>query len=201
MMHMQRLVLGVESDADVFFGTSQLNNKVQGNGGGVWHSHAIGGGIDDAGTVGTDEYMQQSLCSLTLAYPKGFAHAEDGNLNIIRGSHLFRDPSNCRAEAGPVGDEEMRQGWLKGRLHPITQQPMDVEQVRHSATLTVPLARHMHSSWRLLTAARVLCYCCLPVCSSTGLSSCCSALAAWSPATLTVRTWFHPKQRTAPAHD
>lgn len=68
---------------EVFFCTSQLNNKPPGYKGGGWHSHPMGGGFDYQGTCSPDEYMRGSVCSLTLAYPEGFAHGADGNINVV----------------------------------------------------------------------------------------------------------------------
>ena len=127
MLALQRLVLGSEP----YFGTSQLNNKAPGYSGGGWHSHPIGGGIDSLPmTRDLAEYHSGSLCSLTLAYPEGFQAGDDGNISIIRGSHLWRDPEGCRsAAAGEVGNAEMEAGWLRGKAHPITGADMVIEQL------------------------------------------------------------------------
>ena len=47
-------------------------------------------------------------------YLTGFA-VGDGNLKVVRGSHLFRDATvNC------LGDEALRNGWMSGKTHPLT---------------------------------------------------------------------------------
>ena len=64
-----------------------------------------------------------------------------GNINIIRGSHLFRAVKALRAPSGEVGDAFLRgepsdatfdglsSGWLKGRRHPLTGEPLRTERL------------------------------------------------------------------------
>ena len=55
--------------SEPYFGTSQLNNKRAGHGGGGWHSHHVGGGVDflPQPCTDVDEYHSAALTSLTLA--------------------------------------------------------------------------------------------------------------------------------------
>jgi hypothetical protein len=108
MLQLQKRLLRTDQ---LYFCTSQLNNKSPGYQGGGWHSHPMGGGFDQQGPIGPEEYFQGNLCAITLAYPNGFEAGDDGNLNIIRGSHLFRDAEGCSAGTGIAGDEEMAAGW------------------------------------------------------------------------------------------
>ena len=64
-----------------------------------------------------------------LIYPAGLSEAEGGNINIIRGSHLFRDVTGLRAPPGTAGVEALETGWLNGRLHPLTGKRMRCEQL------------------------------------------------------------------------
>ena len=64
-----------------------------------------------------------------LSDPEGFEAGADGNISIIRGSHLWRDPEGCRAGSGPEGDREMAEGWLRGKTHPLTGEAMVTEQL------------------------------------------------------------------------
>jgi hypothetical protein len=73
----------------------------------------------------TAEYDTQANAILTLCYLNGFKAENDGGLKIIRGSHLFRDPTGCHAES----DEDMRQGWMKDRIHPVTEEPLEIEHL------------------------------------------------------------------------
>ena len=60
---------------------------------------------------------------------EGFGSSEDGNINIIRGSHVFRD-TTCRAAPGRAGDAELAEGWLVGRRHPTTGAPLRTEELQ-----------------------------------------------------------------------
>ena len=82
MLALQKKVLHTD---ELFFCTSQLNNKAPGYPGGGWHSHPMGGGFDQQGLISPRDYLRGNLCALTLAYPDGFQPGHDGNLNIIRG--------------------------------------------------------------------------------------------------------------------
>ena len=59
---------------------------------------------------------------LNLVYPEGFAAEDDGGLKFIPGSHLWRDPGGLRAQT----DEDLESGWLEGKLHPVTRQPLQI---------------------------------------------------------------------------
>ena len=120
MLQLQRMCLGCE---EIYFDHNQLLTRSEGHPGKAWHSHPIGGGKDNCGVASLQEYRAQPNANLTLCYPQGFEAGNDGGLTIIRGSHLFRDPSGCRAPT----DEEMRQGWMQGRVHPVTSEPLQME--------------------------------------------------------------------------
>ena len=120
MLQLQRMSLGSD---DIYFDHNQLLTRPPGYPGGAWHSHKIGGGADNCGVASLSEYQAQPNFNLTLCYPQGFEAEDDGGLKIIRGSHLFRDPGGCWAAT----DEEMEQGWLAGRVHPITSEPLQIE--------------------------------------------------------------------------
>jgi hypothetical protein len=120
MLRLQRMCLGCE---DIYFDHNQLLTRRGGYPGGAWHSHSLGGGRDNCGIADLTEYRNQPNTNLTLCYPQGFKVGDDGGVKIIRGSHLFRDPANCRA----ADDEAMEQVWLQGRVHPITAKPLEIE--------------------------------------------------------------------------
>jgi phytanoyl-CoA dioxygenase PhyH len=54
-------------------------------------------------------------------YVNGFA-ADDGGLKVVPGSHLFRD---SKAEA--QSDAELAEGWLRGKVHPLTGEPLRMQ--------------------------------------------------------------------------
>jgi hypothetical protein len=161
MLALQRLCLG---SSEIFFGQSQLSNVKPGthhlrdpsNSG--WHSHWTGGGQDgDDGvpSVCPDpaEYMAGNLQNLTLSYPNGFATADDGNISVVPGSHLWRDPDNCRGRMLGDDGEVLVDGWLHGKHHPVTGAPLAAKQLRlapgslvcmnsHVAHYVGPVGRH-----------------------------------------------------------
>lgn len=48
--------------------------------------------------------------------------ANDGNLKVVPGSHLIRDPKIDGAT-----DEDLLAGWMKARVHPIGGRPLTIE--------------------------------------------------------------------------
>ena len=67
----------------------------------------------------------------SLLYRRGDGH--DGGLKIIRGSHLHRDPTACRADNGNMGiegqDAAMEAGWLAGKTNPVTGEPLAITKL------------------------------------------------------------------------
>jgi hypothetical protein len=110
----------------VYFDHNQLLSRAPGYGGGRWHSHKIGAGHDDGVVVDDLEvYRRQPNINLTLCYPQGFSADEDGGLKLVAGSHLFRDPTGCRAD----DDAALRAGWMQGQQHPVTGKPLEIEHL------------------------------------------------------------------------
>ena len=150
-LQLQRMCLGAQ---DVYFDHHQLLSRPAGYSGCFWHSHRIGAGRDDCGSATLSEYRAQPNINLTLCYPQGFAAPADGGLKLVAGSHLFRDPTGCRAET----DEELRRGWLRGRVHPVTSEPLRIEHLAlppgsivcclsHSAHGVAPKAAGRGTRW------------------------------------------------------
>ena len=151
MLQLQRLCLGCN---DIYFDHNQLLTRPAGYAGGAWHSHKIGGGADNRGIASLLEYQAQPNFNLTLCYPQGFQAKQDGGLKLIRGSHLFRDPAGCQA----ASDEDMQQGWLAERRHPVTNQLMEIEYLSlppgsivcclsHAAHAVAPKAPYKKPRW------------------------------------------------------
>lgn len=151
MLALQRLCL--DSDA-VYFDHNQLLTRAAGYPGGAWHSHKIGAGNDDGSIASPATYRAQANANLCLCYPQGFAAGDDGGLKIIRGSHFFRDPTECRAAT----DAAINAGWLKDRVHPITGAPLVIEHLElppgsvvcclsHAAHGVAPKAAHRQTRW------------------------------------------------------
>lgn len=84
-------------------------NRPSGNQGVRWHSH---------------EYSEDdpSLGFLRIFfYVNGF-ELNNGNLKAVPGSHLYRD-EQINAET----DADLQAGWLAGKTHPLTGEPLQIE--------------------------------------------------------------------------
>ncbi len=121
MLQLQRMCLG----DTIYFDHNQLLTRPGGYPGNSWHCHPIGAGRDNCGVADLAEYRAQPNTNLTICYPEGFETGEDAGLKIVKGSHLFRDPANCRFAT----DEEMEQQWLANRVHPVTGAPLKIERL------------------------------------------------------------------------
>jgi hypothetical protein len=109
---------------------SHLLTRPPGWAGGNWHSHPNADGRDQAGTLHSGaEYQEDGLGIIfTFCYPDGFAGDDrDGGLKVCPGSHLYRDPPNCRAESW--SDDALLGGWAKGKVHPATGEPLSVRRL------------------------------------------------------------------------
>jgi hypothetical protein len=107
MLDLARRVLG----EDIRFDHCVSLNRPGGNDGSRWHSHG---------------YSEQDAALgfvRIFFYVNGFEMG-DGNLKVVPGSHLHRDPA-----VSAVDDGELREGWMSGRTHPVTGQPLDIEEL------------------------------------------------------------------------
>ena len=86
-------------------------NRDGGNQGSQWHSHEY---ADDNPALG---FVR------VFFYVNGFA-ADDGGLKVVPGSHLYRD-AEIRAES----DAELAQGWMAGKVHAVSGQPLTIEEL------------------------------------------------------------------------
>jgi len=89
-------------------------NRAGGDYGSDWHSH---------------DYAEDrpDLAFLRIFfYINGFA-PDDGGLKAVPGSHHYRDPE-IQAKIGD-NDEAFRAGWLAGKTHPLTGQPLTIESL------------------------------------------------------------------------
>ena len=66
--------------------------------------------------------------NLMLVYPAGFPDVIDGgHINIIRGAHLYSDTTaetDSDAMDSVAQDESMAAGWMHGKRHPVTGEPL-----------------------------------------------------------------------------
>jgi hypothetical protein len=105
MLRLARQVLGPEIRYDHCVSL----NRPGGDRGSHWHSHEYGEERPDLGFV------------RIFLYVNGFA-PDDGGLGVVPGSHLYRD-----AKIHAQTDEELRAGWLAGKSHPLTGEPLAIE--------------------------------------------------------------------------
>lgn len=86
-------------------------NRPVGNQGLRWHSHEY---AEDDPTLGFVRIF---------FYINGFTLG-DANLKVVPGSHLYRDRS-----INALTDDELRAGWLAGKTHPLSGEPLQIEQL------------------------------------------------------------------------
>ena len=84
-------------------------NRAGGDRGVSWHSHDYAEERPELGFV------------RIFFYVNGF-HQSDGGLKAVPGSHLFRDP-----KLSAHSDDALREGWLAGKIHPLTVTPRQPE--------------------------------------------------------------------------
>lgn len=104
MLKLARDILG----SDIRYDHCVSLSRRSGNAGSNWHSHSYGESNPELGFV------------RIFFYVNGF-QIDDANLKVVPGSHLFRDPG-LRADS----DEELSQGWMSGKSHPKTGEPLEI---------------------------------------------------------------------------
>jgi hypothetical protein len=107
LLQLARSVLG----QDIRWDHCVALNRLAANPGLRWHTHEY---ADDEPELG---FLR------IFFYINGF-EADDGGLKAVPGSHLFRD-SQILAQS----DEELQQIWLEGKRHPLTGEPLRIEQL------------------------------------------------------------------------
>ena len=122
-------------------------NRPGGNGGAHWHSHEYGETRPELGFV------------RIFFYVNGFAPG-DGALKVVCGSHLFRD-----ASIDFQSDSALREGWIQDKVHPVTGQPLEIEELSapegsvvlmwtHAAHAVTPRRAGSDTRWTVVYAYR-----------------------------------------------
>lgn len=101
-------------------------NRAGGNNGAAWHSHDYA------------ESRPELSFIRVFFYVNGFT-PDDGGLKAVPGSHLFRDPKIKGAD-----DEALRAGWLAGKIHPTSGEPLEIESL--SAPEGSVVIMHTHAA-------------------------------------------------------
>jgi len=122
-------------------------NRHGGNGGIGWHSHGY-----------SDDDPRYGFVRIFF-YVNGF-EVDDGGLKAVPGSHLYRDG---RIHGGT--DDALREGWLAGKTHPETGEPLQVQALSvpsgtvilmwtHAAHAVSPRKQDSNTRWCVVYAYR-----------------------------------------------
>ena len=124
-----------------------LLNRPAGSKGRRWHAHMYRQGQyeveNDIGTgrYVTTEFLQQQ-CVRNLCYPEGATVEDGGELAVIPGAHLYRIPVKARIHRTDFHDD-MRAGWLQGKTHPCTGEPLEILPLPLGPGTIVSFVHHM----------------------------------------------------------
>jgi hypothetical protein len=122
-------------------------NRAPGTGGRRWHAHEYRGGqyeVEDnigTGHALTTEFLQRQ-CVRILSYPEGATVEDGGELALIPGAHLYRIPFKWDI-VRTDGDAEMQAGWLKGKIHAFTGEPLEIRRFSLPPGTLVSFVHHM----------------------------------------------------------
>ena len=143
MLELARKVLG----DDIRYDHCVSLNRHGGNGGIGWHSHGY-----------SDDDPRYGFVRIFF-YVNGF-EVDDGGLKAVPGSHFYRDG---RIHGGT--DDALREGWLAGKTHPETGEPLQVQALSvpsgtvilmwtHAAHAVSPRKQDSDTRWCVVYAYR-----------------------------------------------
>jgi len=127
MLRVNEMLLGSQP---LFDHHTMLSRKA-GFGGQSWHSHHYHQDEQGASVVlpSTPKGRQLTLVR-NLIYPDGFESEDDAGLKLVPGGHLHRAArlpgASIQAPGGMLDDDALREGWMKGRTHPRTGEPLEI---------------------------------------------------------------------------
>lgn len=109
-------------------------NRAGGDKGVGWHSHDY-----------AEDCPELAFVRIFL-YVNGFT-PDDGGLKASPGSHLYRDPRirarKAEMAAGEMDDDTaFRTGWLQGKTHPLTGEPLTIENLTAPAGSVILMHTH-----------------------------------------------------------
>lgn len=125
-------------------------NRPPGSTGRRWHAHGYRLGQHETEDVHgrdndrppTREYLPLQ-CVRTLCYPEGMGTDDGGGeLAVVPGAHLYRSPylwNTGRSEF----DEQFQAGWMRGRFHAFTGEPLRIEVLSLNPGSMVSFVHHM----------------------------------------------------------
>ena len=124
LLGLARSVLGDEIQYDHCVALNRRAN----NPGVRWHTHEY-----------ADQQVNLGFVRIFF-YISGF-EPNDGGLQVVPGSHLFRDSAVVANT-----DEELERNWIDGKRHPLTGEPLSIEALRAApATVTLMWTHALHS--------------------------------------------------------
>ena len=143
MVALARQVLG----QDIRYDHCVSLNRAGSNQGTRWHSHEY---ADDDPSLGFVRIF---------FYVNGF-DVDDGGLKAVPGSHLYRD-----AKIQAQTDEELQSSWMAGKTHPLTGEPLDIQDLSvpagtvalmwtHAAHAVSPKQPNSETRWTVVYAYR-----------------------------------------------
>ena len=137
LTHQQMLKIHQQMLGDtVRFDHNTLLNRKAGFRGQGWHSHQYS--EDDEGVTTRAPALGQVR---TLCYPDGFNGRGDGGLKVVKGGHLYREsrlqPKSAAVDPGWLernpdwvrDDELFEEEWLRGKVHPVTREPLRITEL------------------------------------------------------------------------
>ena len=143
MLDLARRVLGEE----LRFDHCVTLNRPGGHKGSHWHSHEY-----------ADDDPSLSFVRIFF-YVSGF-EVGDGGLKAVPGSHHYRD-AKIKADS----DNALETGWLAKKTHPITGEPLEIQELSvpagtvvvmwtHAAHAVSPRRANSHTRWTVVYAYR-----------------------------------------------
>ncbi|MED5414052.1 MAG: hypothetical protein VYC64_03805 [Candidatus Latescibacterota bacterium] len=123
-------------------------NRPGGSTGRRWHGHPYRQGqyeTEDPATGGQSPSTQflQHQCVRTLCYPEGMGKNDSGGeLAVVPGAHLYRTPYMWDKRRTDY-DEDFAAGWMRGKDHPATAEPLRIETLDLSPGSMVSFVHHM----------------------------------------------------------
>ena len=143
MLDLAQRVLGEE----IRFDHCVTLNRPGGHRGSHWHSHEY---ADDDPSLGFVRIF---------FYVNGF-EVGDGGLKAVPGSHHYRD-AKIKADS----DNALETGWLAKKTHPITGEPLEIQELSvpagtvvvmwtHAAHAVSPRRANSHTRWTVVYAYR-----------------------------------------------
>ncbi len=127
MLRVNEMLLG----ARPLFDHHTMLSRKAGFKGQSWHSHFYHQDDQGASVVLPSTTKGQQLTLVrNLIYPDGFLAGDDGGLKLVPGGHLHRAArlpgASIRAPGGMIDDDALREGWMRGRTHPRTGEPLEI---------------------------------------------------------------------------